>query len=112
MTASSLADESRRPTRRWLLLAVAIALLLGYALGAYLVADRPSGRWGATRRPALVEPNARLTPEGVVKLQLEGLARERGDLSGIKQCFNLASPLNRQATGPLERFAAMVAAEP
>jgi hypothetical protein len=55
----------------------------------------------------LVQPDPSFAPEKVVALQLAGLAQ--ADLSaGIQQCFVLASPSNKQMTGPVVRFAAMV----
>ena len=55
-------------------------------------------------------PSPDLTPEEVVRLQVEALQRNdepRPD-AGIATAFRFASPGNRRATGPLERFAAMV----
>lgn len=105
-------EVRRRPLAGWLV-AAAVAALLGYGLGVYLTAgEHATDKQAAQRDVKVVGPDARLPPAAVVKLQLEGLARETGDLAGIEQCFALASPLNRQATGPLERFATMVAAKP
>jgi hypothetical protein len=61
----------------------------------------------AAAQPA---PSPDLTPETVVRLQVEALQRNdepRPD-AGIETAFRFASPGNRRATGPLERFAAMV----
>jgi hypothetical protein len=55
----------------------------------------------------LVQPRADLPPAQVVALQLEGLA-DTGNSAGIQQCFVFASPSNKQMTGPLTRFAAML----
>ena len=103
-----------------LLSLVALALLVGVnrllfpasqaAASAEIVApsalapiDLP--RLGADR---LVFPDPALTPEKVVETQLAGLADPAANGVGILQCFTLASPANRAATGPLERFGAMV----
>jgi hypothetical protein len=55
-------------------------------------------------------PSPDLTPEEVVRLQVEALQRNdepRPD-AGIATAFRFASPGNRRATGPLERFTTMV----
>ncbi|MEP0546721.1 MAG: DUF4864 domain-containing protein [Rhodothermales bacterium] len=55
-------------------------------------------------------PSPDLTPEEVVRLQVEALQHNdepRPD-AGIETAFRFASPSNRRATGPLARFAAMV----
>jgi hypothetical protein len=44
----------------------------------------------------------------VVRLQVGALRAFRDDKSAIHQCYVLASPANRAATGPLNRFIAMV----
>lgn len=60
----------------------------------------------APTRP-LVLPQASFAPQDVVRLQLEALAD--GDEGwGILQCFQFASPRNRQFTGPVSRFSAML----
>ena len=55
-------------------------------------------------------PGPDLTPEGVVRLQVEALQRNDDPYpdAGIATAFRFASPGNRRATGPLDRFAAMV----
>ncbi len=49
-------------------------------------------------------------PERVVAVQLEGLAEndEPFKNAGIGVAYNFASPANRQATGPFDRFVRMV----
>lgn len=53
-----------------------------------------------------------LGAEQVVLAQLAGLAREHADDAtpgeGLQACWELASPGNRAATGPFERFALML----
>jgi hypothetical protein len=55
-------------------------------------------------------PSPELSPEAVVRLQVEALQRndEPHPDAGIEAAFRFASPANRRATGPIERFAAMV----
>lgn len=63
---------------------------------------------------APVRPGLGLTPEQVVTTQLAGLARQApddpdtGPASGLAAAWQLASPANKAATGPLPRFAAML----
>lgn len=49
-------------------------------------------------------------PEQVVRIQLEALADNDDPVenAGIKTAYNFASPANRRATGPLDRFVRMV----
>jgi hypothetical protein len=47
-----------------------------------------------------------------VEIQLRGLSDPGKDGVGILQCFCFASPRNRSATGPLDRFGQMVRQEP
>jgi len=56
------------------------------------------------------EPSPEITPEDVVKIQLEAL--QNNDLTlddgGIRTAFRFASPDNRAATGPLGNFITLV----
>jgi hypothetical protein len=103
-----------------LLALVALALLIGVnrllfpvpraAASADIVAPSALGlddlpRLGADR---VVMPDPTLSPEKVVETQLAGLADQNANGIGILQCFCFASPANRAATGPLDRFGAMV----
>ncbi|MEM6785518.1 MAG: DUF4864 domain-containing protein [Bacteroidota bacterium] len=56
------------------------------------------------------QPSPRLAPEEVIRLQVEALRRndEPYPDAGIEVAFRFASPSNKSATGPLERFTAMV----
>ena len=62
------------------------------------------------RNLAWPEPNPLLSPRQVVKAQLDALRRneELGDDLGIATAFRFASEANREATGPLDRFASML----
>lgn len=57
-------------------------------------------------------PSRDLTPEDVVRLQLQSLRESLADPSRLMDCYSLASPENRQQTGPFSRFAAMVMQSP
>lgn len=61
------------------------------------------GCWRASR------PCPGLSAEAVVELQCEALQSNDPDTDdGIQACFRFASPSNRQATGPVERFGTMI----
>ncbi|HMO86748.1 MAG TPA: hypothetical protein PKC18_17695 [Lacipirellulaceae bacterium] len=53
-------------------------------------------------------PDPSLSPADVVAIQLAGLADPEPHGVGILQCFALASPANREVTGPLDRFGILV----
>ena len=58
----------------------------------------------------LLKPNSDIKPDRVIEIQLSGL--QNNDLiykdSGIEQTWNFAHPMNKQATGPLDRFKEML----
>jgi hypothetical protein len=58
----------------------------------------------------LPTPDPRYAPEEVVRLQLEAFADNDDPVENadIKTAYNFASPANRRATGPLNRFVKMV----
>ena len=60
----------------------------------------------------MIAPAPRLSPTDVVLAQLEGLRDEPldgvGAGPGIIRAWEFASPANREATGPVDRFADMV----
>ena len=58
----------------------------------------------------LLEPNSKINPSEVVKIQLLGLQKNDDGFmdSGIEQTWNFAHPNNKKATGPLERFKSMI----
>ncbi len=55
-------------------------------------------------------PGAELSPREVVAAQLEALRRNDDPYPdcGIETAYRFASPANRAATGPIERFARML----
>lgn len=66
-----------------------------------------------TRRYPIADlptPDTSYGPEAVVDVQLDGLAAndEPFDNAGIGVAYNFASPANRRATGPFDRFVKMV----
>ena len=64
----------------------------------------------STSNAELLKPNSNIKPSEVVKIQLLGLQNndEVFNDSGIVQTWNFAHPMNKQATGPLDRFKEML----
>ena len=64
----------------------------------------------STSNAELLKPNSNIKPSEVVKIQLLGLQNndEVFNYSGIEQTWNFAHPMNKQATGPLDRFKEML----
>ena len=56
----------------------------------------------------LTQPNKKLDPYDVVKIQLEALKNNNKDDNGIKQTWLFAHPDNKKITGPYERFRIMI----
>ena len=58
----------------------------------------------------LLKPNSNIKPAEVVKIQLLGLQNNNKVFNdgGIEQTWNFAHPMNKQATGPLDRFKEML----
>lgn len=53
-------------------------------------------------------PRPSLAPEDVVRLQLQSLKAAAANPEAIIDCYSLASPSNRETTGPLSRFDSLV----
>ncbi len=53
--------------------------------------------------PTIADPS--YDPETVVRMQLESLAKSAEDPEHLIVCYSLASPGNREITGPISRFA-------
>ena len=64
----------------------------------------------STSNAELLKPNSNIKPSEVVKIQLLGLQNnnEIFNDSGIEQTWNFAHPMNKQATGPLDRLKEML----
>ena len=52
----------------------------------------------------IINPNEKLLPYDVVKIQLEALKNNNKNDEGIKQTWLFAHPDNKKITGPYERF--------
>lgn len=89
-----------------------LGLLLLFTTGCTLTLDWPSFSQepptAETPAAALPTPSPELTPEQVVRLQLEALQRNDETNQGIEIAFNFASPDNRKYTGPLSKFIKML----
>ena len=53
-------------------------------------------------------PSPDLSPAEVIAIQLKALQQNDGQDNGIEVAFNFASPTNKAATGPLNRFKLLV----
>jgi hypothetical protein len=60
----------------------------------------------------LPTPSPALSPEQVVRIQLESLQHNDAANKGIEAAFNFASPDNKRNTGPLTRFVKMFKTPP
>lgn len=113
---SSSEANAEPTTRGGLGVALFVFFVLAFAvtLGVQTALTRLRGPAGLTPHSAKVaefqdqvQPSPSLQPNEVVSLQLKGLAIEP-EGGGIEQCFALASPGNKEITGPIERFTAMI----
>ena len=57
-------------------------------------------------------PNSALSPEQVVRCQMEALSSNDASDNGIAIAFRFASPSNKEVTGPLPRFIHMIKHSP
>lgn len=67
---------------------------------------------GRPQAEALPKPSPELSPDQVVRLQLEALQGNNEANRGIEITFNFASPDNKKFTGPLPRFVKMLKSPP
>lgn len=98
-----------------ILIALGVLMLLGtmFTQREYPVIKPPPppSQIQQAQTPAeLPGPRPELTPQDVVRLIIEALQHnsETPYDEGIRVTFNFASPANRRATGPLQRFIKMV----
>ena len=68
--------------------------------------DEPAAT--STEASPSLQPDPELTPGEVVQIQVEALQNNDDTDTGIEITFRFASPSNKQATGPLFRFAQLV----
>lgn len=96
-------------TRPLSVLAVAVVLATGLSVPASAHTSSSATTPAVTMSPAsdsIPEPSPDLTVQQVVKKQVEALGTNDSPHpdAGIKAAFAFASPANKSATGPLERF--------
>jgi len=77
-------------------------LILMAALLVFLSANR------ATAQEVKVVPNQTFTPQQVITIVVESLQNNASNNEGIATVFRFASPGNKAATGPLNRFTQMI----
>lgn len=91
------------------------ALILALGVGFFLPAPGARAQEEPADEPVLA-PAPGLTVEQVVEAQLIGLQEaadaDTPDDRGMRIVWNFAAPANQQATGPFERFDAMVRSAP
>ena len=110
MSGAATAVECRAACRVYLLSAERQRVLRAVLLLAMLCVTGASAAAPDAPDPLSqqVQPNPRLTPQQVVRAQLEALRRNDRDDRGIEVAFRFASPQNKRNTGPLPRFARMI----
>jgi hypothetical protein len=54
------------------------------------------------------KPSPELSPEDVIRLQINALSAEGPLQTRIQRCYEFASPANRLNTGPVKRFGEMI----
>lgn len=95
-----------------LLRSIQLHLGWGAVLVVLLLAGCSLAPVPATRNPleeySHLEPNPALSPEEVVKIQMEALKYNDETDKGIEVTFRFASPGNKRFTGPLPRFTRMI----
>lgn len=86
--------------------AAAVALLLLGGSGGVFVHPTSSSSPMSTASDSLPAPSPDLSPAEVVRLQVDALGDNDAPHAdaGIEAAFRFASPANKRATGPLERF--------
>ena len=92
----------RVSSRGSLLLAVALSLSSPVAIAADPAPDAENPLGDA------LAPRPGLSPEEVIRIQLEALRHNDENDRGIEVAFRFASPANRANTGPLSRFIRMI----
>lgn len=86
--------------------ALAMAAVLLIAPNPSASAQKPAQP--APTPPADAQPSPQLTPEDVIRLQIEALSSPGPIPPRIERCYRFASPANREHTGPIRRFTEMI----
>ncbi len=82
-----------------------ICVLIG-SLATIAIAQPTTGP--ATTQASTDRPNPALSPQDVVRAVCRAMQENNEKDEGIATVFSFASPSNREATGPLERFIPLV----
>ena len=97
------------PTREW---TVAALLSFAFAVCAVSVSAQERDAVGPGPLGESLVPDPALSPDDVIRIQLEALRHNDEQNRGIAVAFRFASPANRVNTGPLPRFIAMIRGGP
>ena len=93
----------------FVVLLVAIGLAACGGPTSFEIADQPDSPSAASDEAvSSLQPAPELSPEDVVRIQVEALRNNDDADTGIEITFRFASPSNKQATGPLFRFTQLV----
>lgn len=86
------------------------SLLAAFMMAWFSIPVATAGPTTMEERAAPVEPSPKLSPEEVVKIQLDALKHNNEPVpdAGIATTFKFASPDNQRVTGPLPRFIKLV----
>lgn len=96
---------------KWIVALLFGLLLLSLTGCSSWLEDASSILLDQTKEDALndqLQPDSELSPEDVVKIQVEALQHNDSQDRGIELTFRFASPTNKQVTGPLNRFIRLV----
>jgi hypothetical protein len=99
---------------RWSIQVAILLMLLSVGFNAGLVsrhqgdAGEPAVEQNVPTGAGLVAPSPRLEPREVVQIQVASLANCQVSPDALQQVYAFASPDNREVTGPIDRFAAML----
>lgn len=78
-----------------------------------IAATLSAGLWTSATADTLdASPHRSLSPEQVVRCQMEALGSNDSGDNGIATAFRFASPSNKEMTGPLPRFIHMIKHSP
>ncbi|WP_442482396.1 hypothetical protein [Aeoliella sp. SH292] len=103
---------------RWSIQVAILLMLLSVGFNAGLVSRQPRDLGEPAVEPNvpsgadLTVPSPKLEPREVVRIQVASLADCQVSPDALQQVYAFASPDNREVTGPLDRFAAMLLTPP
>ncbi len=92
-------------------LVVPAALVLGVVVGiaaSFAKHSNDGSQWEEARESVGLLPSPELSPEDVVKIQMEALQRAAHSPQAFTDCYAFASSANRRVFGRLEQFKSML----